>query len=112
MIAKYDRIATTACTGSPIERRASTPGDGEDRPMDVDGHAKCAQAPMPYPLTESHHGVGCSVVLNRYWLSKSVFSPGRLPLTGCRRADNGLCHLYASAATSPKIFTRRSSLTS
>src|SRR5262245_36805479 len=57
-------------------------------------------------------GLQCSVVLKRYWLSKSVRSPVFLSFTGCSRADRGLCHFHASAATSPKIFCRRTSLTS
>src|SRR5262249_58490212 len=57
-------------------------------------------------------GNSCSVVLNRYGSWNSVRSPGFLPLTGCSRADSGLCHFHASEATSPKIFTNRSSLTS
>jgi hypothetical protein len=29
--------------------------------------------------------------------------PGPFPLTGSNRADKGLCHFQANAATSPKI---------
>lgn len=45
--------------------------------------------------------------MNKYWLPNSVLSPGFLYLTGCRRAESGLCHLKASAATSPRMRARR-----
>ncbi len=63
-------------------------------------------------LSSDYLDGGCKVVLNRYWLWNSVRSPARLPCTGCRRADKGLCHFQAREATSPMIFSNCSWLMS
>src|SRR5271154_1182910 len=50
-----------------------------------------------------HYGSAWIFALTRNGSSNSVISPGFLPVTGCRRAESGLCHFTERLATSPRM---------